>query len=47
MHEKINVSTLENFLNNLNKYQKNLYNVKNSDNSGIIKELKKINRNIF
>lgn len=41
MHEKVNVSTLENFLNNLNKYQKNLYNVKNSDNSGIIKELKK------
>ncbi|WP_297897957.1 MJ1255/VC2487 family glycosyltransferase [Methanobrevibacter sp.] len=41
MHEKINVSTLKSFLNNLKKYQKNLYNIKNSDNSEIIQELER------
>ncbi len=41
MHKKINVSTLESFLNKLNKYQKNLEKVKNNDNKSIIRELEK------
>ncbi|RBQ24097.1 Glycosyltransferase AglE [Candidatus Methanobinarius endosymbioticus] len=41
LHEEIEVETLKNFLNNLDKYQKTLDKVKNNDNSGIIRELKK------
>jgi uncharacterized protein (TIGR00661 family) len=41
MHENININTLKNFLNNLDKYQKTLLNVKNTANTGIIKELEK------
>jgi uncharacterized protein (TIGR00661 family) len=36
---EINIKSLKNFLSNLNIYQKNLKKVKNTDNSGIIKEI--------
>lgn len=39
MHNQVNTATLKLFLDNLEKYQKNLEKVKNSDNKEIIQEL--------
>jgi len=41
VHTEINTTTFEKFLSNLNKYQKNLEKIENTDNKEIIKEIKR------